>query len=198
MPQSILDKVHEQFGSTGLKARTEESKKWFLENIAKMRKIPVNERRTVLFSDEFTRTAKPMPGRMYMFTYDALYKDTLPYYDRFPLIFMVGPAEGGFYGMNMHYIAPRYRAKLFDALLSISSDNKYDEKTKLILSYKLLKNAGKFRYFKPCFKHYLTSQIDSVIMKIPASEWEYMLYLPTDSFIGANRQQVWNISRNLF
>lgn len=35
-------------------------------------------------------------GQMYMFYYDPKHKKTLPYYDRFPLIIMVGPAEGGF------------------------------------------------------------------------------------------------------
>ena len=42
------------------------------------------------------------PGSMMLFNYDPKLKGELPYYDTFPLIFVVGPAEGGFHGLNMH------------------------------------------------------------------------------------------------
>jgi hypothetical protein len=40
-------------------------------------------------------------GSMQMFFYDPKTKETLPYYDTFPLVVVVGPAEGGFYGLNL-------------------------------------------------------------------------------------------------
>ena len=50
--------------------------------------------------------------------YDAKHKATLPYYDGFPLILMLGPAKGGFMGLNLHYLPPVVRARLLDAVLA--------------------------------------------------------------------------------
>lgn len=55
-------------------------------------------------------------GAMLVFFYNAKTKKKLPYWDRFPLVLMVGPAEGGFYGLNLHYIPPQHRAVLFDLM----------------------------------------------------------------------------------
>ena len=73
---------------------------------------------------------------------------------------------------------------------------KFDETTRLKLSYDLLKGAKKYKYFKPCFKHYLTSQINSKIMKVNASEWDIAIFLPTENFAGSKKTKVWKDSRS--
>ena len=47
-------------------------------------------------------TSRPSVGQMYMYFYEAKTKDTLPYFDRFPLVFPFAKVKGGFYGLNMH------------------------------------------------------------------------------------------------
>ena len=54
--------------------------------------------------DKDRMTAMPLVGSMYMYEYSAKHKDTLPYYDRLPLIFPYKKVKGGFYGLNMHYL----------------------------------------------------------------------------------------------
>ena len=49
-------------------------------------------------------TLRPKYGMMNLFGYDAKHKATLPYYDKFPLIFPIEPAKGGFIGINFHYL----------------------------------------------------------------------------------------------
>jgi hypothetical protein len=132
---------------------------------------------------------------MYHFFYDPKTKEQLPYYDVFPLIFMVGKAENGFYGINLHYLPPQLRAKLMDALYDVVSDKRYDENTKLRLSYNLLQGAAKYRYFKPCFKHYLTKHVQSRFVEVLSTEWDIALFLPTERFRGANKQKIWSDSR---
>ena len=46
--------------------------------------------------DPLERGGEEIVGSMQMFFYDPKTKDTLPYYDRFPLVVVVGPAEKGF------------------------------------------------------------------------------------------------------
>ena len=53
-------------------------------------------------------TLRPKYGVMNLFGYDAKHKATLPYYDKFPLIFPIEPAKGGFIGINFHYLVQEW------------------------------------------------------------------------------------------
>jgi len=141
--------------------------------------------------------SEQIPGGMFMYFYDPKTKDKLPYYDKFPLTVIVGPAPGGFTGLNLHYLPMVLRAKLLDALMDITSDKKYDDNTKFNLSYNTLKKASKMRYFKPCFKRYLTANVKSRFARVPASEWEIATFLPTASFEKASKTTVWKDSRGM-
>src|SRR6056300_487238 len=136
-------------------------------------------------------------GNMYLFAYDPKHKDTLPYYDRFPLIFPINKAKGGFLGINMHYLPPQLRAQLMDSLYTVVSNKRYDETTKLRLSYDVLSGASKFRLFKPTVKHYLTRQVRTRLVYINPTEWDVALFLPTQKFVGARQTKVWADSRKI-
>lgn len=136
-------------------------------------------------------------GRMYLFMYDPKMKEELPYYDRFPLIFPFKRVQGGFYGINLHYLPHMMRAKLMDSLYILANNKNYDDTTKLRLSYQLLHSASKFRYFEPCVKHYLNSHVRTRFLWVPADQWETALFLPLERFVGATKQQVWRDSRRM-
>lgn len=136
-------------------------------------------------------------GSMYMFFYDAKHKETLPYYDKFPLVIVLGPAEGGFLGLNLHYLPLPLRAKFLDALLDVLNNKKYDETTKFKVSYDVLRRVSKMKYFKPCVKHYLTSHVKSRFSKILAPEWEIATFLPTADWQGATAARVYKDSRRI-
>jgi hypothetical protein len=136
----------------------------------------------------------PLVGSMYHFKYDPKGKATLPYYDKFPLIFMVGNAPGGFYGLNLHYLAPMLRAKLMDQLYTITTDRRFDEGTRVAMSYSLLSKAGRFKYFKPTFKHYLAHHVRSRFIYITPAEWDIALMLPTQRFQKASAAKVYTDS----
>jgi hypothetical protein len=136
-------------------------------------------------------------GSMYFFEYDPKHKATLPYYDRFPLIFPINKVKGGILGMNMHYLPPKMRAQLMDALYTVASDKSYDENTVLNINYKLLQSASNFRFFKPTVKMYLAKQVRSKFIKIAASEWDTALFLPVQSFQKQSQGTVWADSRRI-
>jgi hypothetical protein len=142
-------------------------------------------------------SSKLAVGRMYLFAYDPKHKDKLPYYDRFPLIFPFNKDSEGFWGINMHYLPPLLRAKLMDSLHDLANNKKYDDTTKLQLSYQILTASSKFKYFKPCVKHYLNSHVQSRFMWIPAESWDRVLFLPLERFVGASKQQVHRDSRRM-
>jgi hypothetical protein len=180
-------------------ARSMDAFKWFDQEVGDVKGI---NRPGLLRTKRFEQVKQPRIGRMYMYAYDPKHKDTLPFYDRFPLIFLVGPAPKGWYGLNMHYLPPVLRAKLFDKLLDFTNNDRFDETTKLRLSYELLGSVSKLRAFEPCFKRYIQGHVKSKMVEVPAAEWENVMYLPTDQFVGANRQTIWQKARkelkNLF
>ena len=178
----------------GITPRTAESRAWFQKQAGYLGRINNN---ALLKEPALKTESDQIPGGMFMYFYDPKTKATLPYYDKFPLTIIVGPAAGGFTGLNLHYLPMVLRAKLLDALMDITSDKKYDDNTKFNLSYNTLKKASKMRYFKPCFKRYLTANVKSRFARVPASEWEIATFLPTASFEKASKTAVWADSRGM-
>ena len=174
--------------------RTEESRKWFMKKAQTMRGI---NREALMKEEPLSSTGRRIIGSMQMFFYDPKYKDVLPYYDRFPLIFPFKKVRGGFLGINLHYLPLRLRAKLMDELYTLSRDNRYDEDTRLRISYNILNGAAKYKYFKPCVKHYLTPHVKSRFLEVYAAEWDIALFLPTERFVGAGKGKVHADSRKM-
>jgi hypothetical protein len=175
-------------------ARTGAAREWFREKAKAVGKVE----ETKILRDSTDRLKNRVAiGKMYFFVYDAKHKDTLPYYDKFPLIFPVDRTPKGFYGINVHYLPFQLRAQLMDALYDITNNQRYDETTKLKLSYGVLKGAEKFKLFKPTFKQYLNSQVRSRFIQIQPSEWDIALWLQAEQFEGARKTQVWADSKKI-
>ncbi len=174
-------------------ARTDSARSWYRDRARTTRVTPDR----LIKSDRERLTSRVMIGRMYHFFYDPKHKKTLPYYDRFPLIFPFKKVRGGFLGINLHYLPLRLRAKLMDELYTLSRDNRYDEDTRLRISYNILNGAAKYKYFKPCVKHYLTPHVKSRFLEVYAAEWDIALFLPTERFVGAGKSTVHADSRKM-
>ena len=122
-------------------------------------------------------TIRPKYGVMNLFGYDPKFKETLPLYDRFPLIFPLEPAKGGFYGINFHYLQPGARVNFLRQLSRFTTDKNYDKKTR----YNIGELSG--RYFKKTIKHYLTSQVRTSFLNITADEMAIAIFLPVARFV---------------
>ena len=194
MAKSYFDKLQADAFRSGVTPRTEESLKWFQKRLSNITNVNRNQ---ILKDENLIKVNKPLTGRMFMYFYDPKTKETLPYYDKFPLIIMVARAPKGFYGLNLHYLDFKRRAIFFDRLMDYMTNKKYDRSTKFRLSYSLLSGARKLKEFEPCFKRYLISHITSRVSEVPATEWEAALFMPTDRFVKNKRQSVWNKSRKL-
>ena len=175
-------------------ARTEAARTWYRDTARSYRRI---DERALMKGDVERLTNIPMVGSMYMYYYDPKHKQTLPYYDRFPLVFPYRKVPGGFMGINLHYLPLIYRAKLMDALYDVTNNKNFDETTKLKMNYQILSSAAKFKYFAPCVKHYLTEHLRSRFLYVYPSEWDIALFLPTERFQGATKQKVWADSKKL-
>jgi len=186
--QNIFDKLSREAFRAGINPRTKESRKWFRQRAKELRGVNRRELMGELPS------GGSVVGTMQMFFYDPKHKDTLPYYDLFPLIVVVGPAKDGFYGLNLHYLPPILRAKMLDSLMETASSRKTDD-AKFMITYKKLQAISKLKYYEPCFKHYLAKHVKGKFAEVPAPEWEIATFLPTAQFRKANSKKVYADSR---
>ena len=191
---NIFQKLELEAFRAGVTPRTKESINWFRRKAASMGRV---NRNALMKDDPVELKNRGIMGNMYMFFYDPKTKDTLPYYDSFPLVVVVGPASGGFHGLNLHYLPPVLRAKMLDAMMEITNNNKYDETTKFQMRYSTLKRVAGLKYFKPCFKHYLNSNVKSRFAYVPAPEWEIATFLPTADFQKSSKSTVYRDSRKM-
>lgn len=174
-------------------ARTKVARDWYRAAAGKLTgniSSSTFEKRT----DEARKVATMEYGYMYAFKYDPKHKKDLPYYDTFPLIFPVKFESDGFLGINFHYLAV-LRAKLMDALYSNLTNKKYDDSTRMKISYSILQSASKYRYFKPTLKKYLRAHVRSQFLEIQVKEWDVAIFLPTESFRKSDTGRVWEESR---
>jgi hypothetical protein len=191
--ETYRDKVQAQAFKSGVQLNSKESLDWFRKQLRGMKRV---SRQGLLKDPEVQLAKRILPGRMYMYFYDPKHKKTLPYYDRFPLIVAVKPAPGGFYGLNLHYLPPILRARLFDGLLQYEvGDGDFMKKMRITLGR--LQGVSKLRFYKPCYKQYLNTQIDSRVVQVPASNWDFTLFLPSEQFKKAGVSKVWKDSRSM-
>ena len=179
---------------SGITPRTKESMDWFRRKAQAMRSV---NRNSLMKEDPIQLRNRGVVGNMYMFFYDPKTKEKLPYYDSFPLVVVVGPAEGGFYGLNLHYLPPVLRAKMLDSLIGITNNRIYDDSTRFQVKYSTLKRAASLKYYKPCFKHYLNSQVRSRFAYVEPPEWEIATFLPTADFQKSSKNAVYKDSRKM-
>ena len=189
----LIQRIKEELAESGYESRTSEARDWLK---AKVKDLSPN--RTALMKDRENLKDKSMLGRMYFYFYDPKTKDMLPYYDRFPLVIPIERYQDGFLGLNLHYISPRQRVILLDKLSQYLNNHKYDETTRIRLSYEHLVNASTIYEGIPCIKKYLYKQVKSRFLEITADEWDIAALLPTEYFSGASKNKVFSDSRKKF
>lgn len=195
--ETIFQKVARRSAKAGIDEMSpRQAMNWFRAQADKVGKVD----RTALFSTAGHKVNNQRSlnqdsiGRCFMFYYDPKHKATLPYYDRFPLIFLVDEASDHFTGLNLHYLPKFLRAKLMDALYTLINDKTKTSNAKLVLSYQVLKGASKFKLFAPCFKMYLKKHVMSSFYAVDSQFWDFALFLPTESFQKKNKNFVWTES----
>ena len=193
MAKTLLDRIQSSLAKEGLTPRTNAARNWLRLKVKSLKPTP----QTLMRDSERLRD-KSFIGKMYFYFYDPKHKDTLPYYDRFPLVIPIERYSDGFLGLNLHYIHPKQRIILLDKLSEVANNDKFDEKTKLLISYRYLSAATKAFEATPCIKRYLFNHIESRFLEIPASEWDIAVMLPVESFVGASTSKVYSDSRKKF
>lgn len=189
--QTFFEKIRYKLRRYGIRPLTRGARNWLTDNVNRVSKAP--SRKMLLKQGE--TLADAFVGKMFMYVYDAKWKDELPFWDKFPLIFVVEIYKDGWLGLNLHYLPLNLRVKLFDKLLQFANDKSLDKVSKLQLSYALIKNVAQFPEARPCIKRYLSKQVMSDLVKIEPVDWEIAVFLPVEQFQKQKKEAVWKDSK---
>ena len=195
LQEGLLDKLKTAIKTSKAGAKARAAGDWFKEKVkqagasARMRSVTPKQLLRRQPDDSVAL------GKMFFYKYDPKWAKKLPYWDMYPLVFPFEKAPGGFYGLNLHYIPPRERAILMDSLNRYTNNKKYDESTRLDLSYSLLKRFGRA---VPCVKRYLADHVRSSTVRIDADEWEIAIFLPVERFQKESKSTVWKDSKRFY
>ena len=180
---------------------------WYMKKIEEMRgRGLVTKGKLVTYSE--MATSKIEIGSVYMFIYDnPKYKDTLKYFDAFPIVIPFGFDNQHFTGYNLHYQPPRTRWLLLKKLMTnseISTVRRSSKEAKMQMDYQLLKGASSFKDLQPTIHQYLYERVGQIngglFLKIPPAEWPIACLLPVQDFRSKDRsysaERVWQDSMN--
>jgi hypothetical protein len=142
-------------------------------------------------------------GKMYFFEYDAKHKDTLPVWDRYPLVIPFdswrakspeGKTVQYVLGINFHYLPPALRMAAFRALLRFKNKDRFVKSTKLDFSWKVIMALSQSKYFEHAVKMYRMDQMRSKFVEIPSQSWEMVLFLPLARWQKGSKAQAWKLN----
>lgn len=192
----LIDRINAQLSKEGLAPRSDKARAWLR---SKVKTLSVNTANLMKDNTRQSNTInRSLIGRMFFYYYDPKTKDQLEYYDKFPLVIPIELYRDGFLGLNLHYIHPKHRMILLDKLSDFASNDKFDEKTKLRLTYQTLSATASAFEATPCIKRYLFSHVQSRFLEIYANEWDIAALLPVEQFEKASTSKVWSDSRKKF
>lgn len=173
--KSIRDKIANEGAAVNNK-----SAKWFEETLKK--------------GVRGHKVSKPQPGKLYAYIYDAKHKDTLAYWDKYPLVIYLGLGKHNLmYGLNLHYIPPKARQQFLEELLKqYASTPTITNSTKLKIDWTKVKG---FAGADQMIKAYIPGNIKGPLVEIKPSDWANVTLLPLQQFMSKGKrfsaQKVW-------
>lgn len=200
--KKVVENIHPDFEALILKAQLENkfeerslrSLEWYRKKVStQFQRFKIEDLKST--RPAIVRSVRPWDiGQIFTFQYLPKGKDTLPYYDIFPLVLIIGKTQGGFLGLNFHYLPPNLRAFFFFQLSKLVITDRTLDIEKIRANYKILNSVAKLSPFRPTIKKYLINNIRRNFIQIYPKEWELCLFLPTTRFVNATTSEVWKDS----
>lgn len=182
------------FGSLRAKAGdTERSVQWYQAQIKKLGTVSTSQ---LMREGKLVTTI--LPGEMYMFRYDPKLKESLSYYDTFPLVLPFRRVEQGFLGINFHYLPYLMRMRMLKLVSDFADDPSVNEDTRVRLTWRIIESSIRMKPVAACVKRYIKDNVNSRFLKIPFPDWVIASQLPVERFEGAHKTQVWRETRTKY
>lgn len=163
------------------------SQEWFRKKVYELK--DQTSARTLL-QNPARRQDYMIPGQMYMYMYNPIGAETLPYYDTFPLVIPFSRDAETFTGLNFHYLPYKMRAMLLANLLEFATDPKLNAKSRLVFQWQYVSGVSKFIGVSSAVKKYRFDCMQSHFTLVPADQWFNAIMLPVEQFRVGKVQSV--------
>ena len=191
---SLLDRVSDAIRTGTVGTEVKRSAKWFQDKIKGLQGSLRNQWSSTnapKFYREAENKVNPKVlrlranlGDLFAYYYRPKHMMTLPYYDQFPLVMLIGYEKDTFLGLNFHYLNPKIRAILLDRVTA--------KVGKGIINWKKI---SKIPQVEPTVKRYRYDHIVRKVIPIEENEQELAIFLPLERFKKASKAKVWADSR---
>ena len=151
--------------------------------------------------NELHMPSRFLPGQMVFFKYkpqDQRFLSSNAAYDVFPLVIITEVHRDGFEGINLHFIAQKWRKQLFNAIeKSLPVRHSGDESlTRLGATYRRIRGPKKFKFFKPCYRRYVREGFRKKPIQIPSQFWDVLVDIDLALFVKGRKMGVRRMSYN--
>ena len=192
-----LEQIREKRRENGVLVK--KSVDWYLEQIELLGTIQNTRKEKFILEGKSVgrEMDRELWGGLYLFKYSPKHKETLPYYDVFPLVLPLEFYEDGFLGINFHYLPIPIRIMFLERLARYATSpiNVENKKSKFLVNYNKINTGRTGKILRPCVKKYLQEKFRSPFRKIDSVDWTTAILLPVQRFRGARESRVWYDSR---
>ena len=142
-----------------------------------------------------------MPGQMVFFKYkpqDSRFLNSYNAYDVFPLVIVTKVHKNGFEGLNLHFIAKKWRRQLFNAIENSLPVKRTGDPslTRLGATYERLNGPRKFSFFKPCYRQYTVQGFRKRPILIPHEFWDVLVDVDLALFVKGRKMGIRRMAYN--
>lgn len=150
-----------------------QSKEWYRSNIFFSRSMKYEKNPTSMITDERNDEVDEMGGRdqnivrpfpklfsLMFYEYRAKTRRDLPFYDKYPLSFILDFQPNSFFAVNLHYYSPEQRVSIAQSL-----------------------SLNKIPRFEKGAHKYLLSEVRSPFLDFDVREWDTICLLPIEEFV---------------
>ena len=164
--KTIFEKVEEKSEGEGKSLRWYRSTLKTLSTSIQTEPSRMNEQEkfdsisALVNQDQNVNRRRVFPGHLCFFEYKAE-TESLPYYDKYPLVYILKVEGAAFYGANLHYLDPRNKRKIVIEKLQ----------------------DGKIDIPKVIIHKYLYKRCKSLFLDLAKQEWIKASALPVEDFV---------------
>lgn len=185
MPRSTYESILHNTTPYDLNQMQQQSAMWFREELSRIKKNRYNKYQFILRGKQDT-TKRLEIGKMYMFEYFPKHADTLPVWDRYPLVLPFNTAPNGFVAINFHYLPYRIRAWLLSKLVKVAN-----EKTnKVRVNWQILKGLSRANVGAYATHRYLINHITSPFRLVRIEDYPKAIMLPLAGWYGEDKVMI--------
>jgi hypothetical protein len=143
------------------------------------------------------KKAKLTPGVLLHFGYLAKHRESLPHWDAFPLSLVIDVGPDYLLSLNLHYVSPTVRLRFLKVMQKNLLDPDKSDLQKVKFNYAMMAESSKYSFMKGAIKKHLFSQIKSKPIPIPPSDFDKVIFLPSEDFVKASNLAVWKKSAKI-